>query len=90
MGCVNTFSKRAQGQNLQNFLRKTCKIFVSCKVFSCNRATVFDFQSSNYQTLIILTLKVHSTPNKPDILMLKVTKLLRILLKKIVNLVPEV
>ncbi len=66
------------GPNSQNILRKISKICITsgcfCKVVSCNRAKVFDLYCSDFQTLIILTLKIYLNINKRDILRLKVTK----------------
>ncbi len=50
-----------KGQNSKNFSRKIHKISMTSrdfyKVVSCNGASVFDFYSSHYQTIVILTLK---------------------------------
>jgi hypothetical protein len=82
-----------QGRDSQNFLRNIRSCLTSrcfCKVVS-GRASVFDFYSSLYQILIviILILKMYLTSNKIDLLMLKVTKILRSLLKKFCESLPR-
>jgi hypothetical protein len=87
-------SLKLQGPNFQNFLREICNIFVTSrffnKVVSCNRASVFDFYSSHFQTSILYILNIDLAPDKLDILGLKITKIQRILLKNFCELHPSV